>query len=55
MSSARKRLMIDHRKLRQNAPEGIDACPINEDFMTWTCIISGPEDTIWDGGPRPAD
>ena len=49
-SNARKRLLIDLRKLTQSPPEGITACPMDDDIMKWVCIIFGPQDTIWEGG-----
>ncbi|KAL7716632.1 Ubiquitin-conjugating enzyme family protein [Entamoeba marina] len=49
-ASARRRLMSDLRKLTQSPPEGISACPSEDDIMEWTCVIFGAEDTIWDGG-----
>ena len=42
--------MIDFKKMQQSPPEGIRACPDEDNFMKWTCIIFGPEDTIWEGG-----
>ena len=50
MSDAKKRLMQDLRKLSKCPPEGISASPNEDDIMNWTCVIFGPDDTIWEGG-----
>ena len=42
--------MHDLRKMSRDAPEGITASPDGDDIMQWTCIIFGPDDTIWEGG-----
>ncbi|EKE40095.1 hypothetical protein ENUP19_0141G0023 [Entamoeba nuttalli] len=49
-ANARKRLLIDLKKLSQSPPEGISACPDEDDIMKWTCVIFGPDDTIWESG-----
>ena len=36
--------------LQTDPPEGVNACPQENDFMQWNAIIFGPEGTIWDGG-----
>lgn len=42
-------------ELSINAPEGIIAGPISEEnFFEWEALISGPADTIFEGGLFPA-
>ncbi|KXN73924.1 ubiquitin-conjugating enzyme [Conidiobolus coronatus NRRL 28638] len=51
INPAIKRLMTEYKELTLNAPEGITAGPISEDnFFIWEALISGPEDTPFEGG-----
>merc|ERR1712150_257031 len=53
--SALKRLMAEYKQLTLNPPEGIVAGPINEEnFFEWETLITGPEDTCFEGGIFPA-
>jgi ubiquitin-protein ligase len=36
--------------LQSDPPEGVNACPRENEFMIWNAVIFGPEGTIWDGG-----
>jgi len=47
---ARKRLLRDLKKLQADPPSGISAAPQQDDIMSWTAVIFGPEDTPWEGG-----
>lgn len=49
-TDARKRLMRDLKKMRDDPREGISAHPFKEDLMHWKAVIYGPEYTIWEGG-----
>ncbi|GAB5589306.1 ubiquitin conjugating enzyme Ubc7/UbcP3 [Umbelopsis nana] len=54
-STALKRLMTEYRELTLNAPEGIMAGPVSEDnFFEWEALITGPEETPFEGGIFPA-
>ncbi|XP_071941408.1 ubiquitin-conjugating enzyme E2 G2 isoform X2 [Antedon mediterranea] len=49
--NALKRLMAEYKQLSVNPPEGIIAGPKNEDnFFEWEALITGPEDTCFEGG-----
>ncbi|XP_064394756.1 ubiquitin-conjugating enzyme E2 G2-like isoform X1 [Halichondria panicea] len=49
--SALKRLMAEYKQLTLNSPEGIVAGPKSEEnFFEWEAMISGPEDTSFEGG-----
>eukprot|EP00012_Vannella_robusta_P011310 CAMPEP_0206200662 /NCGR_PEP_ID=MMETSP0166-20121206/11020_1 /ASSEMBLY_ACC=CAM_ASM_000260 /TAXON_ID=95228 /ORGANISM="Vannella robusta, Strain DIVA3 518/3/11/1/6" /LENGTH=156 /DNA_ID=CAMNT_0053619057 /DNA_START=469 /DNA_END=936 /DNA_ORIENTATION=+ len=51
MHSAFSRLMKEYKDLCNEPVEGIIAGPISEDnFFEWEAIISGPPDTIYEGG-----
>ncbi|GBE59328.1 ubiquitin-conjugating enzyme E2 [Babesia ovata] len=47
---ARKRLLLDLRKLQQELPDFVCASPIEGDLFNWQAVILGPVDTEWDGG-----
>ncbi|KAG6440099.1 hypothetical protein BBOV_III003380 [Babesia bovis T2Bo] len=49
-SEARKRLLLDLRKLRQELPETVCASPVEGDIFQWQAVILGPENTEWEGG-----
>ncbi len=49
-TSARKRLMRDFKRLQKDAPEGIQAAPLDNNVMVWQAVIFGPDDTPWEGG-----
>jgi len=45
-----KRLLAEYRSLTENPPDGVTAGPVDEDnFFEWEALISGPEDTIYEG------
>jgi ubiquitin-protein ligase len=47
--------IVIEEELTVNPPEGITAGPISEDnFFEWEALISGPEDTPFEGGVFPA-
>jgi ubiquitin-conjugating enzyme E2 A len=47
---AKKRLLKDFRKLQHDPPNGISACPKDNDIMHWQAVIFGPNETAWEGG-----
>ncbi|KAJ3169443.1 Ubiquitin-conjugating enzyme E2 G2 [Irineochytrium annulatum] len=50
-ATALKRLMTEYKELTVNPPDGITAGPLTEDdFFTWEALISGPDDTPYEGG-----
>lgn len=49
-SQAKKRLMRDFRKLQDEAPEGVQGAPLDNNIMVWQAVIFGPDDTAWEGG-----
>lgn len=53
--SALRRLMAEYKQLTLNPPEGILAGPTNEEnFFEWEALITGPDDTCFEGGVFPA-
>lgn len=42
--------MRDFKRLRNDAPQGVNASPNPDNIMRWNAVIFGPEDTPWDGG-----
>lgn len=49
--SALKRLMAEYKQLTLNPPEGIVAGPVDEEnFFEWEALITGPEETCFEGG-----
>jgi len=49
-TKARLRIMRDYRELVTEPLDGVYAFPQDDDVMSWDAIITGPEDTIWEGG-----
>ncbi|CAE7415738.1 ubc-1 [Symbiodinium natans] len=47
---ARRRLIRDLKKLQSDPPQGISASPAQDDIMSWTAVMFGPDDTPWEGG-----
>ncbi|CAH1789867.1 unnamed protein product [Owenia fusiformis] len=53
--SALKRLMAEYKQLTLNPPEGIIAGPVDEEnFFEWEALITGPDETYFEGGVFPA-
>eukprot|EP00756_Hemistasia_phaeocysticola_P014223 Hpha_TRINITY_DN15329_c3_g1::TRINITY_DN15329_c3_g1_i2::g.89442::m.89442/K10573/UBE2A, UBC2, RAD6A; ubiquitin-conjugating enzyme E2 A len=50
MSAARRRLLRDYKKMKQDPPQGINAAPIDKELMEWNAVMFGPEQTSWEGG-----
>jgi ubiquitin-conjugating enzyme E2 A len=50
LSSAKKRLMKDFKKLQRDPPSGISGAPVDANIMLWQAVIFGPDDTVWEGG-----
>ena len=50
MTEAVKRIMHDLKKISKANLDQISASPDGDDIMNWTCLIFGPDDTIWEGG-----
>ena len=49
-TDARRRLLHDFRKLKNDPPVGINASPEADDIMKWNAVIFGPEGTAWEDG-----
>lgn len=49
-TKARRRILHDYRELVNEPVDGVYAFPHDDDIMSWDAIITGPEDTIWEGG-----
>lgn len=50
-TNCKTRLMKDFRKLQSSSESlGISARLCNGDLFHWRAVISGPEDTAWEGG-----
>lgn len=47
---SRRRLLKDLNVLQKFKENGIYAQPLEDDLMTWTAIITGPEGTPFEGG-----
>ncbi|ORM41860.1 Ubiquitin-conjugating enzyme E2 2 [Babesia sp. Xinjiang] len=47
---ARRRLLLDLRKLQQERPDSLCASPLNGDIFVWKAVILGPDNTEWEGG-----
>ena len=47
---AKRRVMRDFKKMRDDPPHGVSAVPDESDIMKWTAVIFGPEDSCWEGG-----
>ncbi|BGP41535.1 ubiquitin conjugating enzyme Ubc7/UbcP3 [Rhodotorula kratochvilovae] len=57
-NTALKRLMTEYKQLSEAEKEDsmFTAGPVSEDdFFTWSCLISGPEDTPFEGGVFQAE
>lgn len=53
--TAVRRLMREYQDLTTNPPDGITAGPVSEDdFFLWDCLLSGPENSSFEGGLFPA-
>eukprot|EP00755_Sulcionema_specki_P025601 Sspe_Gene.83697::Locus_54902_Transcript_1_1_Confidence_1.000_Length_762::g.83697::m.83697/K10573/UBE2A, UBC2, RAD6A; ubiquitin-conjugating enzyme E2 A len=49
-SNARRRLMRDYKKVKEDPPQGILATPVDKELLTWKAIMFGPESSPWAGG-----
>ena len=49
-SPARRRLLLDLKRLKEDRPTGVDAVPTEEDLLVWNGVIFGPDDTPFEGG-----
>jgi ubiquitin-conjugating enzyme E2 A len=47
---ARRRLIRDFKKVKDDPPEGGTGAPLGDNIMKWCAVIFGPEDTAWEGG-----
>ena len=52
---ARRRLMRDFRRLQTDPPSGVTGAPSDDDIMSWSAVIFGPDDTPWEGGTFKLD
>ena len=44
------RLLADFSKLQNNPPAGVSGSPRADDFLTWSCVISGLPGTLMEFG-----
>jgi len=49
-TAARRRLMRDFRRLKNDPPSGISGAPLQSNILSWQAVIFGPDDTPWEGG-----
>ena len=49
-TDARRRLLHDFRKLKNDPQPGISASPEADDIMKWNAVIFGPDGTAWEDG-----
>ncbi|OQV13085.1 Ubiquitin-conjugating enzyme E2 1 [Hypsibius exemplaris] len=47
---ARRRLLMDFKKLQEDPPPGISAAPTENNMMLWNAVIFGPADTPFEDG-----
>jgi ubiquitin-conjugating enzyme E2 A len=47
---ARRKLMRDLNQLQAQPPHGVSGAPNESDLCRWVCVITGPQDTPWEGG-----
>jgi len=47
---ARRRLMRDFKKIRDDPPSGVSAAPTEDNIMVWNALILGPNDTPFEDG-----
>ncbi|KAH0793260.1 ubiquitin-conjugating enzyme E2 2 [Histomonas meleagridis] len=52
ISPAKKKLLDQYKRLQKEDKDvaGVKAAPSPDNIMEWNAIISGPPDTIWEGG-----
>jgi ubiquitin-protein ligase len=43
------RLRKEFVRLQQDAPDGIEACPLESDILEWHYAVSGPSNTVYSG------
>ena len=49
-SAARRRLLKDLQKIKNEKDDGYEAAPCEDNILLWKAVIYGPEETIWEGG-----
>ncbi|SMN21243.1 similar to Saccharomyces cerevisiae YGL058W RAD6 Ubiquitin-conjugating enzyme (E2) [Maudiozyma saulgeensis] len=47
---ARRRLMRDFKRMKEDAPPGLSASPLPDNVMVWNAMIIGPADTPYEDG-----
>jgi len=47
---AKRRLIQDFKRMQKEPPTGISAAPQDNNILSWSAVIFGPDDTPWDGG-----
>ncbi|SCV01043.1 LAMI_0G08988g1_1 [Lachancea mirantina] len=47
---ARRRLMRDFKRMKEDAPPGVSASPLPDNVMVWNAMIIGPADTPYEDG-----
>ena len=52
ISPAKKSLLVQYKRLQNEDSDidGIKAAPCSNNIMIWKAVISGPPETIWEGG-----
>lgn len=49
-TSARRRLIRDFKRMKEDAPIGVSAAPVSDNIMMWNAVIIGPTDTPFEEG-----
>lgn len=47
---ARRRLMRDFKRMKEDSPPGVSASPLPDNVMIWNAMIIGPADTPYEDG-----
>ncbi|KAJ3224920.1 Ubiquitin-conjugating enzyme E2 2 [Clydaea vesicula] len=45
-----RRIMRDFRRIANDPPEGISACPLPDNILFWNAVIFGPDETPFEDG-----
>ena len=50
MSTARRRLMLEFKRIQENPIEGVCRAPTGNNIMIWNGVIFGPHETPFEDG-----
>ena len=50
MSTARRRLMLEFKRIQENPIEGVCRAPTGNNIMIWNGVIFGPRETPFEDG-----